>query len=119
MTAFQEQWDEDFKQKKSLIEDRVGRIYNSFENSSSVENILENLHKDNSQWAKEQLATLSRMSPTSLKVTFQSQKLGSKMSLPDCLRLEYIMAYNMFNHNDFFEGVRACKSYSTRAIDKN
>lgn len=48
------------------------------------------------------------MSPTSLKVALKSQKLGLNMSLPDCLRMEYRMAFNMLSkHDDFYEGVKA------------
>jgi hypothetical protein len=34
----------------------------------SVEGIVAALEKENSDWAKQQLATLAKMSPTSLKV---------------------------------------------------
>lgn len=48
----------------------------------SVEEILANLGKEDSQWARENLDKLSKMSPTSLKVTFkQFQNAAGGMSL--------------------------------------
>ncbi|VDM54039.1 unnamed protein product [Angiostrongylus costaricensis] len=45
----------------------------------SVEEIFENLRVENSEWSKQQLKTLSKMSPTSLKVTFKQLENGAKM----------------------------------------
>ncbi|XP_074602265.1 3-hydroxyisobutyryl-CoA hydrolase, mitochondrial-like [Brevipalpus obovatus] len=114
LTSYQEQWELDFKNKDFSLDLHVGRISAAFEKADSVEQIIENLLKDGSTWAKEQLKILNKMSPTSLKVALKSQKLGSNMSLPDCLRMEYRMAFSMLSkHDDFYEGVRAL------FIDKN
>ncbi|PWA26264.1 hypothetical protein CCH79_00013778 [Gambusia affinis] len=57
--------------------------------SSSVEGILQNLKADGSDFAKKQVQILSRMSPTSLKVTFRQLQAGAAMSLQDVLVMEY------------------------------
>lgn len=51
--------------------------------------------------------TMSKMSPTSLKVTHRQLELGSKMSLPQCLNMEYRMVVRHLENSDFKEGVRA------------
>lgn len=73
----------------------------------TVEGIIEGLKKDNSEWAQNNLKLLSKMSPTSMKVTKELLERGSKMSLHECLRMEYNVAANTLDRTEFFEGVRA------------
>jgi 3-hydroxyisobutyryl-CoA hydrolase len=47
------------------------------------------------------------MSPTSLKVTQLQLELGSKMTLEECLKMEFRLAVNHVIKSDFKEGVRA------------
>lgn len=47
------------------------------------------------------------MSPLSLKVTFRQLTNGSKLSLNECLKMEYRMAVRHLENSDFKEGVRA------------
>jgi len=47
------------------------------------------------------------MSPLSLKVTFRQLEFGSKLSLPQCLNMEYRMVVRFLENSDFKEGVRA------------
>ncbi|XP_073817556.1 3-hydroxyisobutyryl-CoA hydrolase isoform X2 [Musca autumnalis] len=75
--------------------------------AESVEEIVENLKKDGSEWATKTIQTMSKMSPTSLKVTFRQLELGSKLSLPQCLNMEYRMVVRHLENSDFKEGVRA------------
>lgn len=70
----------------------------------SVEDILERLEKDRSQWALDTLKLLNRMSPTSLKIAVRELDLGKQMSLQECLQMEYRLAYNCLANNEFFEG---------------
>uniref|UniRef100_A0A0K0DJF2 3-hydroxyisobutyryl-CoA hydrolase, mitochondrial n=1 Tax=Angiostrongylus cantonensis TaxID=6313 RepID=A0A0K0DJF2_ANGCA len=51
--------------------------------AKSVGEIFENLRAENSEWSKEQLKTLSKMSPTSLKVTFKQLENGGKMKFDE------------------------------------
>uniref|UniRef100_A0A3Q2ZDJ3 3-hydroxyisobutyryl-CoA hydrolase n=1 Tax=Kryptolebias marmoratus TaxID=37003 RepID=A0A3Q2ZDJ3_KRYMA len=57
--------------------------------SSSVEGILQDLKADGSEFATKQVEILSKMSPTSLKMTFRQLQLGGRMSLQDVLVMEY------------------------------
>lgn len=73
-----------------------------------MEEILANLGKEDSQWARENLDKLSKMSPTSLKVTFkQFQNAAGGMSLDQALKMEYRLTERTLKDHDFYEGVRA------------
>ncbi|XP_018571859.1 3-hydroxyisobutyryl-CoA hydrolase, mitochondrial isoform X1 [Anoplophora glabripennis] len=75
--------------------------------ANSIEEILVRLEKDGSIWAENTIKLLSKMSPTSLKITFKELELGQKLNLQDCLQMEYRLAYHCLEHKDFLEGVRA------------
>lgn len=102
----QEQWQDDYRKEFSL-KPHIGRINSIFGQAKSVEDIISGLEKDNSEWARKHLDILSRMSPTSLKLTFEQLKRGKTMLLPDCLKMEYRMACRVLENKDFYEGVRA------------
>lgn len=44
------------------------------------------------------------MSPTSLKITQRELEIGAKSTLAQCLQMEFRLAYNSLDGNDFFEG---------------
>lgn len=71
----------------------------------TIEGICEALEKDGSEWAQKTLKTLSRMSPTSLKVTLKELNLGAKLNLQECLQMEYRLAVNCLSNKDFYEGL--------------
>ncbi|XP_068200256.1 3-hydroxyisobutyryl-CoA hydrolase, mitochondrial-like isoform X2 [Palaemon carinicauda] len=73
----------------------------------SVEEIISNLEKDGSEWAEKQIKTLSRMSPTSLKVTFEQIERGAHLTLQECLSMEHRIVSRIFKGHDFREGIRA------------
>ncbi|XP_017757669.1 PREDICTED: 3-hydroxyisobutyryl-CoA hydrolase, mitochondrial [Eufriesea mexicana] len=76
--------------------------------ASCVEEIIERLKEDNSEWAKKTLQMLLKASPTSLKVTMSAIQNGSTLNLADCLKMEYRLACAALNKtSDFCEGVRA------------
>ncbi|XP_076821699.1 3-hydroxyisobutyryl-CoA hydrolase, mitochondrial-like [Clavelina lepadiformis] len=89
-----------------ILRDREDDIQRLF-CADSVEEIFENLEKDGSEWALEQLNIMKKMSPTSLKVTHKQLKLGDHMNLDECLEMEYRIGCNCLRNNDFPEGVRA------------
>ncbi|CAD1479163.1 unnamed protein product, partial [Heterotrigona itama] len=81
---------------------------NTYFSSLSVEEIIESLKKDNSEWAKKTLKMLLKASPTSLKVTMFAIQKGSTLNLADCLKMEYRLACAALSKtSDFCEGVRA------------
>ncbi|XP_042349953.1 3-hydroxyisobutyryl-CoA hydrolase, mitochondrial [Plectropomus leopardus] len=75
--------------------------------SSSVEGIVQNLKADGSEFANKQAETLSRMSPTSLKITYKQLQAGATLSLQDVLAMEYRLSQACMRGYDFYEGVRA------------
>ncbi|XP_038575483.1 3-hydroxyisobutyryl-CoA hydrolase, mitochondrial [Micropterus salmoides] len=75
--------------------------------SSSVEGIMQNLKADGSEFANKQAETLSRMSPTSLKITYKQLQAGASLSLQDVLVMEYRLSQACMRGCDFYEGVRA------------
>ncbi|XP_042875061.1 3-hydroxyisobutyryl-CoA hydrolase, mitochondrial-like isoform X2 [Penaeus japonicus] len=75
--------------------------------AGSVEEIIANLEKDGSEWAQKQIQTLRKMSPTSLKVTFEQIERGAHLTLQECLTMEMRMVWRFYHDNDFSEGVRA------------
>ncbi|KAH8383129.1 hypothetical protein KR009_007038, partial [Drosophila setifemur] len=93
-------------EKPFSLEPVLEQINKNF-TADSVEGILENLQNDGSEWAKKTLETLSKVSPTSMKVTFRQLELGSQLSLAQCLIMEYRLAVRHLERSDFQEGVRA------------
>ncbi|KAJ3065789.1 hypothetical protein HDU98_010836 [Podochytrium sp. JEL0797] len=73
----------------------------------TVEEIVEALHKENSDWAKKTLAELEAVSPMSLKATLRQLRNGRKMDFASCFRMEYRMVQGFLQTPDFFEGVTA------------
>uniref|UniRef100_UPI003AB08B1A 3-hydroxyisobutyryl-CoA hydrolase, mitochondrial isoform X1 n=1 Tax=Centroberyx gerrardi TaxID=166262 RepID=UPI003AB08B1A len=93
-------------QKPFVLEEHRADIDRLF-SSSSVEGILQNLKTDGSPFAKKQAEILSRMSPTSLKITYKQLQAGASMSLQDVLVMEYRLSQACVRGCDFYEGVRA------------
>lgn len=73
----------------------------------TVDEIYENLHLDGSDWAMETIRTLNRMSPTSLKVSLRAINEGKKLSLSECLKMEFLLVIHHVIDSDLKEGVRA------------
>ncbi|KAK4882991.1 hypothetical protein RN001_006310 [Aquatica leii] len=73
----------------------------------TVEQIIQELETDGSDWAKGVLNTLAKMSPTSLKVSLKIMQEGAKLPLDRCLEMEYRVAVGCLTNTDFYEGVRA------------
>ncbi|KAI1899451.1 hypothetical protein AGOR_G00061930 [Albula goreensis] len=92
--------------KPFILEQHMDAINRLFE-ANSIEEICENLKQDGSAFAQKQLETLSKMSPTSLKLTFRQLWAGAGMSLQDVLIMEYRLSQACMRGQDFYEGVRA------------
>mmetsp|Transcript_22490 Transcript_22490/g.36326 ORF Transcript_22490/g.36326 Transcript_22490/m.36326 type:complete len:389 (-) Transcript_22490:131-1297(-) len=75
----------------------------------TVEEIMANLKKKDSVFAKSTIEVLSKMSPTSLKLSLEGLKRGANCkSIGEDLQMEYRMAKAcMRPGSDFFEGTRA------------
>ncbi|XP_059558550.1 3-hydroxyisobutyryl-CoA hydrolase, mitochondrial isoform X3 [Myotis daubentonii] len=92
--------------KAFALEEHLGRINSCF-SANTVEQIIENLQRDGSPFALEQLKIISKMSPTSLKITLRQLTEGSSQSLKDVLTMEYRLSQACVGGHDFPEGVRA------------
>jgi enoyl-CoA hydratase/carnithine racemase len=77
----------------------------------SAETVLEikaRLEADPSEWAKNQLEALMKLSPLSMAITLEQLKRCANRSFEDAMTIEYRMAQHaMRPDHDFFEGVRA------------
>ncbi|KAK1903377.1 3-hydroxyisobutyryl-CoA hydrolase mitochondrial [Dissostichus eleginoides] len=92
--------------KPFVLEQHMSDIDRLF-SSSSVEGIVQNLKADGSEFANTQAKTLSRMSPTSLKITYRQLQAGAALSLQDVLVMEYRLSQACMRGSDFYEGVRS------------
>ncbi|XP_054716437.1 3-hydroxyisobutyryl-CoA hydrolase, mitochondrial-like isoform X2 [Uloborus diversus] len=81
--------------------------------ADSVESIMDALRTEGSDWSRKQLGVLNKMSPTSLKVTFEALKRGANMDLQNCLKMDYRIALKLVKTSDLYEGVKKV------LIDKN
>ncbi|KAJ8681667.1 hypothetical protein QAD02_017459 [Eretmocerus hayati] len=83
-------------------------LINECFSAPTVENILERLKQDGSEWSQKVLENLNKMSPTSLKVTKKVIEEGAEKSLRECLETEYRLSCRyLMKNSDFAEGVRA------------
>ncbi|MCB4823552.1 enoyl-CoA hydratase/isomerase family protein [Roseicella aerolata] len=74
----------------------------------SMPAILAALEAEGTDWAREQIAILRRMSPTSLCVSLELIRRGAGATLDECLEMELALTRNVVNrHPDFREGVRS------------
>jgi len=73
----------------------------------SVAEIVARLEAEGSDWARETLATLRGMSPSSVLWSFEIVRRGGARSLRECLAMELGLTRHVTAHPDFAEGVRA------------
>lgn len=73
----------------------------------SVEDVIAHLEKLHSDWSRQVLHTLSRCSPTSLKVTFEQLRRGARQSPAKNFEMEYNITQCCMKTKDFFTGVKA------------
>lgn len=92
--------------KEFVLEKHIHQINSCFD-KPTIEEILQALRDDGSDWAMKQVETLHKMSPTSLKITLRQLQEGQHLSLSDCLKMEYRLTQRCMEDNDFYEGIRA------------
>lgn len=78
-----------------------------FESSSSILDIFRSLESDSSDWSSSVLSSLRSYSPTSLFLAFRLISLASDLSIDECLRMDYRLAYRLLEGDEFYEGIRA------------
>ena len=85
-------------------QDEIARIFSQ----GGVEAILAGLAAADTDWAREQLKTLSAKSPQTLKVAFRQLRLAETIrSFAENMAMEYRIASRVVVRPDFVEGVRA------------
>lgn len=96
-------------QEKCFLEKNREQIDEAFEGKQSVEDIMIVLEESNTEFARDTLDILRKMSPTSLKVTLESMIRGKRLNdIGECLKMEYRIGQMIIRKgSDFYEGVRA------------
>lgn len=74
---------------------------------SSLAAIDEALAQGDSPWHQSSRKTLSEKSPSSLKLTFEQLTRAEKMSMAECIQMDYCLVGHFMHGHDFYEGVRA------------
>lgn len=88
------------KTLETKLDENLEEIRKSF-SGLTVEQIFDNLRTQGSDWSKDTIETLGRMSPTSLKVCHRHLNLGRHMSLEDCSRMEWRLSAHFATKSDF------------------
>lgn len=87
-----------------LMRPHIVQLFDGFETLAAL---IANLKATDTDFARDIEQTLSRMSPTSLKLTFEQMKRGRQLSFDDVMRMELRMVKRVMERRDFHEGVRA------------
>jgi len=90
----------------SQLERHRERIDQAFA-ANTMEDVLELLKVDGSDWAQEQIKLLNTKSPTALKVTLRQMIAGEKLGFRDAMQMEFSLSMKFVDGVDFYEGVRA------------
>ncbi|MEM8937153.1 MAG: enoyl-CoA hydratase/isomerase family protein [Pseudomonadota bacterium] len=86
------------------IRDHIARLFRDYE---TLETLMEGLETDTSSFAQETLAILRKMSPTSMKITFEQMLRGQSLGFDEVMRMEFRVVRRILDGRDFYEGVRA------------
>ncbi len=77
--------------------------------NDSVEGIMRSLKavENKDDWARVTLETLSKLPPTSMKVTLEQLKRGESMDIKACLQMDLDLSMSFMKYHDLYEGIRA------------
>lgn len=89
------------------VNDSRGDIARLFEGRDTLGDLIAALRTDDSAFAAATLKTLSRMSPTSMAITFEQMKRGHMLDFDDNMKMEFRIVRRVMEGHDFYEGVRA------------
>lgn len=89
---------------------KLSTINDAF-SSDSVLGIVDHLQRMESEnadeWAAKIHKSLLSKSPTSLEVAFRQITRGAKLSLPECMKMEFRILMRLLSGTEFYEGIRA------------
>ncbi|MFA1737874.1 enoyl-CoA hydratase/isomerase family protein [Lysinibacillus fusiformis] len=74
---------------------------------NTVEEIIQSLDSDPSEFARVTKHLLLSKSPSSLKITLQQLIDAREKTVEECFKTDFILARNFLRHRDFYEGVRS------------
>ncbi|KAG7190961.1 hypothetical protein KM043_007012 [Ampulex compressa] len=87
--------------------DKIDRCFSA----PTIEELMNRLEEDGSQWAKDVARRLNRMSPTSLKVTRRTIEKGKGLSFSECVKMEYRVSLSfVYTDSDFCRGIKLLKN---------
>ncbi len=89
------------------VNDLRPRIARHFQGFETLDALMAALEDDPSDFAADVFKTLSRMSPTSMRITFEQMKRGHELDFDDNMKMEFRIVRRVMEGHDFFEGVRA------------
>ncbi len=78
-----------------------------FEGHDRFDAFHRGLKADGHDVAGDMVSILARMSPTSIRLTFEQLKRGALLDFDECMKMEFRMVRRVAEGHDFFEGVRA------------
>jgi enoyl-CoA hydratase/carnithine racemase len=76
-------------------------------NAETIEDILNRLNQESSDFAQNTVSNLLKKSPTSLKVTLALLRKTKQVTIEQCLQMDYRLVKHFLRNHDFSEGVRA------------
>ncbi len=88
----------------NMIRPALKRLFEGYE---SFDALYAGLKADGHDVAGDMLRILDRMSPTSLKLTFEQLRRGRELNFDDNMKMEFRIVQRVLRSHDFFEGVRA------------
>ncbi len=75
--------------------------------ADTLDQLLEGLVADGSEWAQGLAASLATKSPMSMRLTFRQMKEGAGLTFDENMATEYRVVNRILEEHDFYEGVRA------------
>ncbi|MEX0644091.1 MAG: enoyl-CoA hydratase/isomerase family protein [Parvularculaceae bacterium] len=86
------------------VRQAIARLFTGFDR---LEDLMHAIEENDGVFAIDTLATLAKMSPTSMKIAFEQLKRGHEMDFDHVMQMEFRIVRRVMEGHDFFEGVRA------------
>jgi len=97
----------DVDKEHCFLSQHQAEIEKAFLEKDSVHDIIESLQSIQTEFASNTLSILSKVSPSSVKVTHEAMKRGKTLDIGRVLKMEYRLSQGFMRHFDFYEGIRA------------
>ncbi|KPM34363.1 hypothetical protein AK830_g12211 [Neonectria ditissima] len=88
------------------VRQAIDRCFNK-NNINDIIAALEEERGSTEEWARKQLATLQKRSPTAVHVALRQMRLAGKWDIAEAFKKEHQIASKFMQHHDFTEGVTA------------